>query len=52
VAFFFIFAKTSFMLVNPWLVGIFVVVIFTMLLIDLGLVNKKSHQITNKEALR
>jgi tellurite resistance protein TerC len=52
VAFFFIFAKTSFMQVNPWLVGIFAVVIFTMLLIDLGLVNKKSHQITNKEALR
>jgi tellurite resistance protein TerC len=39
------------MQLNPWLVGIFVVVIFTMLLIDLGLVNKKSHQITNKEAL-
>jgi tellurite resistance protein TerC len=37
---------------NPWLLAIFVVVIFTMLLIDLGLVNKKSHQISNKEALR
>ena len=40
------------MQVNPWLVGIFVVVILTMLVIDLGLVNKKAHQITNKEALR
>ena len=39
------------MQVNPWLVGIFVVVILTMLVIDLGLVNKKAHQITNKEAL-
>jgi tellurite resistance protein TerC len=37
---------------NPWLLAIFVVVIFTMLLIDLGLVNKKAHQISNKEALR
>lgn len=37
---------------NPWLLTIFVVVILTMLLIDLGLVNKKSHQISNKEALR
>jgi tellurite resistance protein TerC len=37
---------------NPWLVAIFAVVIFTMLLIDLGLVNKKSHEISNKEALR
>ena len=37
---------------NPWLLAIFVVVIVTMLLIDLGLVNKKSHQISNKEALR
>jgi len=35
---------------NPWLLAIFVVVIFTMLLIDLGLVNKKAHQISNKEA--
>lgn len=37
---------------NPWLVAIFALVIFTMLLIDLGVVNKKAHQITNKEALR
>jgi len=37
---------------SPWLVAIFAVVIFTMLLIDLGVVNKKSHQISNKEALR
>lgn len=37
---------------NPLLLAIFAVVIFTMLLIDLGLVNKKSHQISNKEALR
>ncbi|MEY4596897.1 MAG: hypothetical protein RLZZ506_1319, partial [Bacteroidota bacterium] len=32
---------------SPWLVAIFAVVIFTMLLIDLGVVNKKSHQISN-----
>ena len=37
---------------SPWLVAIFAVVIFTMLFIDLGVVNKKSHQISNKEALR
>ena len=37
---------------NPWLLAIFVVVIITMLVIDLGLANKKTHQISNKEALR
>jgi tellurite resistance protein TerC len=37
---------------NPWLLAIFVVVILTMLVIDLGLANKKTHQISNKEALR
>lgn len=40
------------MTLNPWLVAIFALVILTMLLIDLGVVNKKAHQITNKEALR
>jgi tellurite resistance protein TerC len=39
------------MSLNPWLLTIFIVVIISMLLIDLGLVNKKAHQITNKEAL-
>jgi tellurite resistance protein TerC len=52
VAFFLILQKLFDMSFNPWLLAIFVVVIFTMLLIDLGLVNKKSHQISNKEALR
>lgn len=37
---------------NPWLLGVFVVVIFTMLLIDLGLVSKQSQHISNKQALR
>jgi tellurite resistance protein TerC len=37
---------------NPWLLAIFVVVIITMLVIDLGLSNKNTHQISNKEALR
>ena len=37
---------------NPWLLAIFVVVIITMLVIDLGLANKNTHQISNKEALR
>lgn len=37
---------------NPWLLAIFVVVILTMLVIDLGLANKNTHQISNKEALR
>jgi hypothetical protein len=44
VAFFLILQKLFDMSFNPWLLAIFVVVIFTMLLIDLGLVNKKSHQ--------
>ena len=37
---------------NPWLLAIFVLVIVTMLVIDLGLANKNTHQISNKEALR
>ena len=37
---------------NPWLLAIFVVVIITMLVIDLGFSNKNTHQISNKEALR
>lgn len=37
---------------NPWLLAIFVVVIITMLVIDLSLSNKNTHQISNKEALR
>jgi tellurite resistance protein TerC len=37
---------------NLWLLAIFVVVILTMLVIDLGLANKNTHQISNKEALR
>ena len=37
---------------NPWLLAIFVMVIITMLVIDLGFSNKNTHQISNKEALR
>ena len=37
---------------NPWLLAIFVVVIITMLVVDLSLSNKNTHQISNKEALR
>jgi tellurite resistance protein TerC len=40
------------MISNPWVLTVFVVIILGMLLIDLGLVNKRSHEISNKEALR
>lgn len=36
---------------NTVVVSVFVVVILAMLVIDLGVFNKKSHQISNKEAL-
>ncbi len=36
---------------HPLLITVFVVVIFLMLFLDLGVFNKKSHAISNKEAL-
>lgn len=36
---------------HPGLVGIFAVVVVIMLLLDLGIFNKKSHTVTNKEAI-
>lgn len=36
---------------HPGLIGLFTVVIVVMLLLDLGVFNKKSHEITNKEAM-
>ena len=33
------------------LIIVFVVVIVTMLLLDLGVFNKKSHEVSNKEAI-
>ena len=36
---------------HPWLIALFGVVIIVMLLLDLGVFNKNSHEITNKEAL-
>ncbi len=36
---------------NPWLIATFAVVILIMLLLDLGVFNKKSHEVTNKEAI-
>jgi tellurite resistance protein TerC len=37
---------------NPILIVLFAVIIVFMLLLDLGVVNKRSHEITNKEALK
>ena len=36
---------------NPIVVGVFVLVVLAMLVIDLGVFNKRSHEISNKEAL-
>lgn len=36
---------------HPGLIGVFTVVILIMLLLDLGVFNKKSHAVTNKEAI-
>ena len=36
---------------HPWLIVTFAVVILFMLLLDLGLFNKKSHEVTNREAV-
>ncbi|MBC7795651.1 MAG: hypothetical protein H7Z37_02125, partial [Pyrinomonadaceae bacterium] len=38
-------------LYNPYLIGTFVVVIVTMLLLDLGVFNKSSHVVSNREAV-
>ena len=37
---------------NPVLIILFAVIIVFMMLLDLGVVNKRSHVITNKEALK
>jgi len=39
------------MLNHPWLIGIFGVAVVIMLLLDLGVFNKNSHAVSNKEAL-
>lgn len=39
------------MINHPWLIGGFAIAVVIMLLLDLGVFNKKSHSITNKEAL-
>jgi len=39
------------MINHPWLIGGFAVAVVIMLLLDLGVFNKKSHTISNKEAL-
>ena len=39
------------MINHPWLIGGFAIAVVIMLLLDLGVFNKKSHTITNKEAL-
>lgn len=39
------------MLTSPWLLVLFAVTIILMLLLDLGLLNRRSHAVTNKEAL-
>lgn len=36
---------------HPWLIGGFAIAVIIMLLLDLGVFNKKSHTISNKEAL-
>jgi len=39
------------MINHPWLIGGFAIAVLIMLLLDLGIFNKKSHSISNKEAL-
>lgn len=36
---------------HPWLIVTFAVAVLLMLLIDLGIFNKKSHEVSNKEAI-
>lgn len=36
---------------NPWLIVTFAIVIIFMLLLDLGIFNKKSHEVSNREAI-
>jgi tellurite resistance protein TerC len=36
---------------HPWLIATFAVVVLIMLIIDLGIFNKKSHVVSNKEAI-
>ncbi|MBS1495110.1 MAG: TerC/Alx family metal homeostasis membrane protein [Bacteroidetes bacterium] len=39
------------MIVNPYFIGSFILLIFIMLTLDLGVFNKKIHKISNKEAV-
>lgn len=39
------------MINHPWLIGGFAIAVVIMLLLDLGVFNKKTHSISNKEAL-
>lgn len=39
------------MINHPWLIGGFAIAVIIMLLLDLGVFNKKTHTISNKEAL-
>ena len=43
--------KDDHLINHPWLIGGFAVAVVIMLLLDLGVFNKKSHTISNKEAL-
>jgi tellurite resistance protein TerC len=36
---------------HPWLIGTFAVAVVIMLILDLGVFNKKSHSVSNKEAI-
>ncbi len=36
---------------HPWLVITFAIAVFIMLILDLGVFNKKSHEVSNKEAI-
>jgi tellurite resistance protein TerC len=39
------------MLQHPWVIALFAVTIILMLLLDLGVLNRRSHAVTNKEAI-
>jgi len=36
---------------HPWLIVTFAIAVVVMLLLDLGIFNKKSHEVSNKEAI-
>lgn len=39
------------LLSHPWIIGLFAITIIVMLLVDLGVLNRKSHAVTNQEAI-